>query len=1104
VAKRIKFDGVEHVFPDDFTDEEIQRSLEALPPQNQQAFHEQAKFPPDLGTDPRPPALRPSAPPPPDRTLQNVARVADKVGAAITDNPIEKSGGTTLTKLYEGAGEGLQQIVEKAAGRKYSQMREELPVLKTAELVGNLGSYVPKAIDSLYTPAGAAMAALPAMRMVKSASPHLKAAIGATFATPQAEQFATGTVPAALKDPNPKSLADVAVQGAMTVLPFMANRANPAHQQNRRKAETVAIDDTAPLRHFEQDAGGVPMEKSAHVQARVSKGLPSVIEGSLKKAQDVLPKRAEIEIGTSPYGINPLVTPTKKLELVDRYSKLQEYEHGFLKNRRYETPEGYNRNTLSQAILDLETKMGPELTAEVQKYSSDLRRERSKKFAQVHAAGIISDEHYANTLAKYPDGNVPLKRIAYISDNLDKLPTGSSAWNMASQNLVRKRGEKGSTLAVANTLESVVEDIVKADRLIERQKVAMKLAAHANNPAFKGMIEAIPDGADPGPGRGTFNVLQNGKKLTFAVPKDVADTMKGLNKEQADLVTTWASKSAAALRAGATTLYLPFLPANMIRDYQTAHVTSGLSPIDWVKGFAEGIKKGKDYELFMRSGGGQGGLYGQSGLSQMDRRTASLKDLTADPLTAGIKALRPDRMLQSVGEKIELAPRLGVFKKALYGGESPTGAQSSPMGLNPRGFSVGPRGAGVTSDPTVAAFLARNSTVDFSKAGSAGRIVNRWIPFLNARLQGNINFYGALKNNPPEASALRLGMVVGLPVLATHVWNSQFPEVMKDMAEHEKDQNFVIVGGPEKDSQGRWTNVLKLPKGEVAPFATLLESYLDYTQKKDPKSYQKLAMEVMSGMSPLPFEREGKIAPERAVGAVIPPLARGVIENVANKNFHTGQPIVKEEYTRTGADPENQYPAGTPELFVRGGKAMGVAPQKLQNLAVAQFGGLGRVAAFPSKSGGAIANRFIGATGGAGQQKDFEIRDEARREVGNRAMEQKRAVEAAVQQIMDAPPEQRMALYRQALPADPEQREDFQRRLLTGMQKKQAAIDHETFARVLKTDPPEVRAATILKKLATLLTPEEKAEFLKAMQTKRIIIPEVIRHMQKLTQQPVQ
>ncbi len=1087
MPRRVVFEGVEHAFPDDATDDEIRSNLEAA---TAPAFQNKAQFPPNLGNAQK-------APLQPDKTLENLAGVASKAGDLLTANPIERSGGTTLTKLYEGAGEGLKQISEKVLGEKYSTTRERLPFLKGVETVGNLGKVVPEVIDSMYSPAGAAMTAMPASRFYRAIPPQVKAAVGAVFGAPQAMDL-KDSVSALTEDVTPENVADVAVKGAMTVMPFLANRANPAHRGNRRKFETAAVDDTAPLRHFEQDGGGVAPEKSAHLQARNSKGLTSVIQQDMDQLKEILPKRAEVQMGFSPYGVNPMVVPTKKLSNMERYGILNEYEKQFNINKKYQTPEGYTKQTLQAAKQQLEIEMGPEQTAEVQQRLKDLYALQDRLLDTVHAVGAISDDHYNNIKANQAkgEGYLPLHRIAYIADNLDEnIPVGSSAWNVAQQNLVKNRKAEGSTLAVANPFESVIENIGKANKLIEQQKVGMKLAAHANNPAFKGLIEPIGNGVDPGKGRGTFNVLQDGKKLTFAVPKDVGDVMKGLNREQADLVTGWASKSAAALRAGATTLYLPFLPANMIRDYQTAHVTTGLTPIDWVKGLAEGIKQGKDFDLFMRSGGGQSGLFGKSGLSQMDRRAASLKDLTTDPLTAGLKSLRPDRLLQSVGEKIELAPRLGAFKRALHGPTGPVGSQSSPLGTAPAGF--GPRG-GITNSPTVAAFMARNSTVDFSKAGSVGRVVNRWVPFLNARLQGNINFYGSLKNNPPAASAMRLGMVVGLPVIATHIWNSKYPEVMKDMAENEKDQNFVVVGGTEKDEQGRWTNVLKFPKGEVAPFATLLETYLDHMQQNTPKEYGKLAMEIASGMSPIPFERDGKFAPGRAVGAVTPPLARAAIEGVTNTNFYTGREIVPKEFTMTGAAPEEQYPAGTPELYVRAGKALGTSPMKIQNAAVAQFGGLGRVAAYPSKAGGGISNRFVGATGGAQQQKDFDMRQEAQQERGDRVMQEKRAV----QQIVSAPPEQRAAIYKQALPQDPQQAEKFNQQLLTAFQKQKAAVEHETFARVLKTDPPEVRARTILKKLETLPTPEEKTEFMKAMQSKRILIPEVIRHMQRL--QPIQ
>lgn len=1039
---------------------------------------------------------------PPDRTMENIANMANTVGDVSQAHAIESLGGTTLTKLYEGAGEGLKWLSEKALGEPYSRTREQLPFLKGVETIANFGAVIPKTIDAIYTPLGAALGALPISQFGKAASPHVKTAVAAAFSAPQAEHVRKEALPALAKDVNPKTISDVAEGVTMTGLPFLAARAKPVTEADKLNFMRRHVDRTYPIKAFEDQAGGVPLEKSAWVEARNAQGLAGMIEQDLKPRAEALPKRAEVTFGTSPYGINPLVLPTEKYNQMKRYGQLIEVEKELNIDPKYQNPEGLTRKTVKAAKAQMETIIGPETTAEIQNRLQKIYAEDKALQAELQAVGAVSDEHMANIAARKKKGGIDsylsLRRAAYVADHMDDgevLPTGSNAFSVANEKVLPSRNvhSSGSTLEFADPFESMVINVMKTRRLIQQQRVGMKLAAHANDPAFKGMIEPISSGQDPGPGRGTFSLLQNGKKVTYAVPEDVAAVMKGMTEQHMNLVTEWAAKSTAALRAGATTLYIPFLPANAIRDFQTAHVTSGLSPIDWVKGFAEGIKEGELFDEFMRSGGGQSGYFEARGAR------STLNTMTRDPVTQfAMNVAKPWKAIQYVGEKIELAPRLGVFNRALHGPAKLTGAEPTPYGPAPSRLAYGKRGEGVTSDSRVASFLARNSTVDFARHGEAWRVVNQLVPFLNARWQGNINFYGSLKSNPPQTSAMRLGMVVGVPVLATHFWNKRFPKVMEDMAEYERDQNFVIVGGEEQDDQGRWTNVLKLPKGEVAPFATLLESYLDYRDKRPLKSNKKLALEVLSGLSPIPFEREGKLAPPRALGAVLPPALRAGVEGATNTNFYTGRQIVPEEYRQTGAAPEDQYPAGTPELFVQLSDMLGVSPMHLQNALVAQFGGIGRMMAYPAKAGTNIRNRFLGATGGAQQQHDFELRAESKLESGKVAMQEKRHIESAVKEIVDAPPQQRMDIVRQFIPKTPDEAMEFARRLKVGLEKRQAAIEHEQFARTLKTDAPEVRARTILKKLDELQTPEQRSEFLQSMLQNKILILEVMKEMQKL------
>ena len=74
------------------------------------------------------------------------------------------------------------------------------------------------------------------------------------------------------------------------------------------------------------------------------------------------------------------------------------------------------------------------------------------------------------------------------------------------------------------------------------------------------------------------------------------------------------------------------------------------------------------------------------------------------------------------------------------------------------------------------------------------------------------------------------------PSVSTYLWNqTQFPDVFRDIRRFEKDNNFIFIYGREKDEQGRWLNVVKIPKGDIGKImSNPIESFLDFLNKNNP------------------------------------------------------------------------------------------------------------------------------------------------------------------------------------------------------------------------------------------------------------------------------
>lgn len=711
------------------------------------------------------------------------------------------------------------------------------------------------------------------------------------------------------------------------------------------KTKTELFDRYAPLQDLVKGSK-LGAKSDPYVAARNFAGNAGKIENRLNDLGEILKPNKDI------------LPDVKQYALLDRYQELA--GRGIS-----EFPKGETIETINTKKAALEKKLGPEGMARVNKALTDIRAYNDRLLTEAKDAGIISQQSYDAIKAKNQK-YIPLQRLEYLADHGDSVPNGSNSFSVSSQNLVQKI--KGSQKEVADPIESMVRNTHKTVALVERNKVALKVADLAEKPEFKGIVTKI-DGAVPA-GMEKFSVFRNGIKEEYAVPKNVGEAMKNLNAQSTDLITRWARFSSGLLRAGATSLNVGFIPSNAIRDFQTATLVSkvGFTPLDWVKGFVSSIKEDATYKSFLENGGGSGYFEGQKNLPK------TVKQLTQ---SKGMKILKtvtnPLEMLRSIGETIEEAPRIGVYKRSLSKGLS----------------------------GTEAAFNARNSTVDFAKSGNTMKVLNQWVPFLNARLQGTVNMFSAIKSRP-ISSALKLGAMVGAPVVATYLNNSQkYPDIWNNISTTDKRNNFIIIYGDKVDDQGNPLEAIKIPKGDAKVFSNPLESFLDYLNGTNPKSLQRLAIEMGSDISPIDFENNGKISPRQAIGNVLPPTIKGIVEGATNKNFYTGRDIVPQ--SMVNASPREQYDNKTSTLAKELGNVLNWSPKKIDNFIKTQFGGLGSQLTSPQTAGSQVTKRFLGAYGG---QQDQNIADEAQQAVQAQAdakLELKRQADTKLAELEASP-----------------------------------------------------------------------------------------------------
>ena len=674
-----------------------------------------------------------------------------------------------------------------------------------------------------------------------------------------------------------------------------------------------------------------------------------------------------------------ILDDARQYALLDRFDELQ--ARGIKKFPKGLTPE---QIPIEKAAFA--QSMGPQRMAQINTLLDRLRDFQDRLVQESVAqnprdAGFLSRERYGQMRQKN-QRYVPLQRLAYIADHQDQLHPGSNIFSVSRQDLLKKI--EGSEKEVLDPLQAIIRNIYKTVGLVERNKVAVKMANLADRPEFQGLVVRLRGKQAAGPGMDTFSAFRNGIMESYAAPKVVVDALRNVNEKEADIMTRMMGWSGSALRAGATSLNVAFIPANFLRDFQSASLRARamgvpFTPLDWLKGFAHAVKQDSLFDEYLKSGAAFGGM-----LEQYHTLPATLKDLTGQlTLKKALTIVNPLHYVKALGEMTEMATRLGVYGKA------------KKVGL----------------PEEMRAYASRESTVDFSKYGYRMRFLNTWVPFLNARTQGTLNIFRSVRDKPVQSMAVT-SLMIGLPAVLSYLSNVQnFPDVWKEIPDYEKDNYFIGIYGREQDSEGNFTQVVKIPKGDIGQlFGNPINNFLDWMTKNDPKTITQLALETGSYISPVGFMREDKFSPALAGSSLLPPAAKAVAEGITGTNLYTGRPIVPPNIPEN-ASAEQKYRWNTPPLAVKLGQFFHVSPLIVYNTVGTLFGGLGRQIINPVETHGQLSKRFLQAHGGATQTKQFEERKEVRREDIDAGLIVRRNVDKLWNDLSTAPVEKRWEIF---------------------------------------------------------------------------------------------
>lgn len=802
--------------------------------------------------------------------------------------------------------------------------------------------------------------------------------------------------------------------------------------------ETQLVDRLAPIRHIQESAQQVSgkqlkFEEKPYEAARNFAGIGGKVIGRFNEIATVLNKdRANVK------PVSQIFTAQRLLERA---------------NRGFDNPHGVTAQEATKQLMDLEKLLGTPKFQELNSIAQGVREITKKSLSDLLDAGVL-DKAGFQKITSENQFYAPFEVFSKLADNPEFFPIGVKSLSVKQPGFLK--GLEGTDKDINDPLSAVMRYVANSTKLAEKNKVLRKVIDLRNiHDELKSQI--IPMGVkDSVPaGYKKISVFEDGARNEYAMPSILADSISGLNSEAVDLMTRFASLGTKALRSGATQLNLAFIIPNIIRDVQTAQLVSktGFGVTDWIRGFASTLKQDALYEKFLKSGAS----FGSPQVNLGRRIPANIQELVPTPLEKANRILNPVKWLNKIAQLSEESTRVGVFGRGLR--------QGLPL--------------------EESAFNARNATIDFAKHGTAMQVANMWVPFLNARVQGTLNLVDAFKKDPKRAALIGSG-IVGLPLTSTYMWNTtQFPDVWDSIPRYDKNNNFIMIANRNKDANGRFTGVVKIPKGDVGKIlGNPLESFYEYLRGNNP-DFTKVALSVLNEISPV------GITPTSVISSITPPPLKALYEGVTNKNTYTGRDIVPQSMRQ--ASPKEQYTERTAPEAVMLGKLLNISPVIIENSVGSMFGGLGRAVINPINSGRMLSGRFVGSADAAEETRKFDI------------------LNNIIQETEDGDA-QRLRLVRQALidfkqlPEDSNVRAEFVKNTFNGDKKAiESFIDlaladkqgNSPLNRVLDKRPTKDKLRYIKEISSQMATNEEKLLFMKEMLDKKIVTKEGIKRYLK-------
>lgn len=658
------------------------------------------------------------------------------------------------------------------------------------------------------------------------------------------------------------------------------------------------------------DMGGkVPEGLNANFLARMYASVKSRIKHNIQTATFYMDENgAFVQTGE---GLKSVLDDfDKEFEGIEkdykqRLADLQDY----LVSRRYQQDlmkrddvnvSARQAENASKIFIELQNKYGDKF-ARLDHYAERIYGFQRRVLYNLVRSGVMSEDAYKDIL-KNNKNYVPFQRV------LDDLGVPESTMMVTGKSRLDGKGAKnavkkieGSDREVKDIYNSMLQNTARIIQAAERNQIAKSIAGMQDfmpeniQPASvklrkikqdDGTEKMVPDGAPYG---NVLEYFEDGKRKYIKVSQPMYEAITDMHPAQLGWISRFFSGVANVFRAGAT-LVPDFWIRNFGRDILAANIQSkeGITPIDIAAGMAAAMGKTKLYKEWERSGGPFD--------SYMDMSDKGVQVAFEELLRPRGKAMRYAKTLglealRDASGVFEEGVRVAIFRRAKKKGASD--------------FS--------------AAMDSRDATLDFSRAGKHGRVANRYIPFLNAGIQGADKLVRAFKEKP-AAMTMRGVATITLPsIILTGYFLYGAPdderEEYLEIPQWQKDI-FWIVPTP-------W-GLKRYPKPFSLGyfFGTSVERMMLWGYQGEKPEAESMWRDTVLGLA-------GSFSPVQDVGTLMTPAGRMAVESLTNYNFFMGRNIYSPYMDRLlPEDRSNKYSSETAKEL---GKVFNVSPAIIDN-----------------------------------------------------------------------------------------------------------------------------------------------------------------------------